>query len=389
MSNQSGSRRPAARRRKKRIRRSGLIFRVKDFIYDRILDAADAISGLVRGKSRGRDNNRSGGSRRGRSNNSSLRKILAIGGTLVFTALLVMFVHWYFTHKNAFEISVNGVAVGCVKDEKTVTVEDIRNQLDAKLKSEHGDKNYEINDIITRSHVRAAANKLITYDSLINSIYINLTYQQEAWAIMIDDIQYAVLETKEQAEGVLERIKSQYASADSVVVSSKFLENVECASIFIDVGGVSSEEEAERLLKHTREELVPYTVVDGDNLLRIASKHGITLEALLGVNPDTKVEVPVKIGQVLNVSRSVPLLSVETVISTETEEIEKKETIIEEDPTQPATYKKIVRQGRDGQKKIVRHITRVNGLETSSEVVETITTVEPVTEIIAVGTKVN
>ena len=111
------------------------------------------------------------------------------------------------------------------------------------------------------------------------------------------------------------------------------------------------------------------------------------MEELLKANPSLTLDSVLKLGQELNLTVMEPFLSVKTAENVVYTEKQEKEVIYKQDSSKPTTYKKVTQQGKDGQKEVTSQIIRINGFESEEKVVSEKTTVEPVDEIIVVGTK--
>ena len=128
-----------------------------------------------------------------------------------------------------------------------------------------------------------------------------------------------------------------------------------------------------------------YTVETGDNAGKIAAKYDMTLEKLYQMNPDAKKAVV--IGQTLNVTVQKPMVSVKSVETQVLTSVEPKQYETQYDDTKPASYQRVIQQGKDGQKKSTIQITRVNGFVTEEKEVSKEVIQEPVNEIILKGTQ--
>jgi uncharacterized protein YabE (DUF348 family) len=119
----------------------------------------------------------------------------------------------------------------------------------------------------------------------------------------------------------------------------------------------------------------------------IAEERGMGLSRLLELNPDVAVDGALSIGQVLNVEKSTPLLSVRTVQMTERTEAAEAPIQFVTNTSMDKSYSKVIQNGSPGQKEVEIRTTRVNGaLESTDETVVRML-VEPVPRIEEVGSK--
>ena len=113
----------------------------------------------------------------------------------------------------------------------------------------------------------------------------------------------------------------------------------------------------------------------------------MTLEEVIAANPGMTITTPIVVGQTINVTEQKPMVSVKSVETQVLTMVEKKTYETQYDDTKPASYQRVIQQGRDGQKKSTIQITRVNGLVTEEKEVSKEVIQEPVTEIIVKGTQ--
>ena len=188
---------------------------------------------------------------------------------------------------------------------------------------------------------------------------------------------------KATLEALLEEIAAPYTSENTV--SYGFVEDIRIAGSYITSdSNLDLESMYAALTKNTTGETT-YTVVAGDTYSEIAYDNGMTLSELFTLNPDASID-RLMIGDVLNIKRIIPFLSVYT-IESETYEAEISSPI--EYVTDPKMYQgntKIVTQGTAGLALVTADVTYVNGYETERTVVESTTLVEPTVTVIAVGT---
>ena len=99
------------------------------------------------------------------------------------------------------------------------------------------------------------------------------------------------------------------------------------------------------------------------------------------------INTPIKVGDNLNLVVTVPFLSVKTVEQMTYTEKQEKQVEYRTNESKDSSYKKVVQQGKDGQKEVTVEVIRINGFEEGQKVVSETVTVEPVTEIIEIGAR--
>ena len=310
------------------------------------------------------------------------QKIIIIIGLVI----IMLFSIWLLTRKNAINIYVEDHYVGMVKNPDNITAEDLKNSATAQLVGDIG-TNVLINQEIKIEHVRANSKELVTIEYALSEIKRLVTYKVEAAVITVDGGEILALSATDEAQRLLDEIVKEYVPDGVNIVESGFVENVQIVAKFVASADVMDYEKGKEILTIGTSAMITYTIATGDNLYKIASKNGITVEEILEANPQMTVSTPLKIGDKLNLKVLVPFLSVKTAENVVFTERQEKGIEYREDSSKPLSYKRVIQQGRDGQKEVTTQIIRVNGSETAQKVVSEKITVDPVTEIIAVGTR--
>lgn len=130
-----------------------------------------------------------------------------------------------------------------------------------------------------------------------------------------------------------------------------------------------------------------YTVVDGDSAGLICKKVDMTYEELAALNPGYNAYYPVYGGQQIKITQDEPYL---TVIVTREEHYDEKfdyETIYNDDSTIFKGDKLVRRAGSMGERSVVANVSYINGVEVNRHILSRTVTKEPVSRIVAVGTK--
>ena len=318
--------------------------------------------------------------------NRKIRKF-KLYSLIVLICLAVIILIAVLTSKNGSEVFVGDKSMGQVKG-KNLTAEYFINTVEAQLETSLG-SNVQINEKITAQPVHVKSKLQVTDDYMVSKIKENITYKVEAAVINVDSMDVVTLKNKTEAEELLQSIIDENIPEGSAIVRDEcgFVENVQILSKFVDSQDISLKENAYQLLTNGTEAKRTYSVQSGDSLYKIAQINGTTVEALLAANPSITLTTGLKIGQELNLTYMKPYLSVKTIeYATFTEKAEKTQEI-RYDNTKDSGYRKVIQQGKDGQKEVTTQIIRVNGFEEEQKVVSEKITQEPVNEIIVVGTK--
>lgn len=353
-------------------------------------------------------------------------------GILIVVLLIVGFALF---HKNGAEVFVGENSMGILSD-TSITPEQIVQNLEAQLAAEVG-TNVKINEEITveRLHVSGERKKdVCTMEYMLPKLKSAVTYKVEASVIFVDGGAVAPLATKAQAEEVLQQVKDTYYPSQQTAESTNdaaattdtaqttdttdandtttadnetsetnetttegttttsnaeisFVESVEIQTQFVNSAEILSVEDAFAKLTSTTPVTTTYAVQSKDTLAKIAAEFDMTLEEVIAANPGMTISTPIVVGQTINVTEQKPMVSVKSVETQVLTMVEKKTYETQYDDTKPASYQRVIQQGRDGQKKSTIQITRVNGLVTEEKEVSKEVIQEPVTEIIVKGTQ--
>ena len=293
-------------------------------------------------------------------------------GAIVIVVLILFFA---FFHKNGTEVFVGEESMGILST-TSISAEEIKTNLEAQLATTVG-TNVQVNEEIRADKLHVSGDRkkdICTMEYLMPKLRNAVTYKVEASVIFVDGGAVAPLATAEEAQQVQDKLKE-----------ISFVENVTVENQFVDSAEILSVDDAVAKLTSTTPVTTTYTVETGDNAGKIAAKYDMTLEELYQMNPDAKKAVV--IGQTLNVTVQKPMVSVKSVETQVLTSVEPKQYETQYDDTKPASYQRVIQQGKDGQKKSTIQITRVNGFVTEEKEVSKEVIQEPVNEIILKGTQ--
>ncbi len=295
-----------------------------------------------------------------------------------FSVYLLFFKH------NAYQIVFKDEPVCNIKNTKDITPEMLKEQVLVKLKTEVGSE-VQLKDDFTLKSVHSSTKDLVDIDTATNLMYKKFDFLIEAAYIKVDGAELAILPNEAAAQSVLEDIKNQYKSTEDS--GTEFVEQVEIQKKFVDKNQVYDEKKALEILTATSETNDKYTIVKNDNLDKIALKYNMTRQKLLEVNEGLTENSVLKVGYQLNVITSKPVLSVETTENVlTTEPVTYAVTEVPNENEGPS-YRKIIREGKNGEQTITEKIIKQNGAEISREVVDKKITTEPVDQLVEIGTK--
>lgn len=146
-------------------------------------------------------------------------------------------------------------------------------------------------------------------------------------------------------------------------------------------------EPALNYIKSGQKESTKYTVVKGDYVEKIASKFGVTPKDLMEINPAVLSKKYLQIGDELIIMRSKPLINAKLSYVAEYTEAIEAEVEIQKNAKMYEGEEKTIKEGEDGEQKIVARIIKNNGLVLEKQILDSQVLKEPTKKIKMVGTK--
>ena len=322
------------------------------------------------------------GRRDGKRPNRSALYLIGIAVLLVIVFL--------FVRKNGTAVFIAEEQVGILESRK-VTAKELTATLESQLEGIVGSK-VQINEEIKVEgiHIGSKEKKdVCTMEHLLPKMRNMVTYKVEAAVITVDGEKVAILPNQKAAEAVLKQVQTDLMPEEGVAEDAEisWQEKVEIVNEFVESTEILEQEAAVELLESTTETTQSYTIQSGDALYLIASEFKTTVEKLTELNTGADLSKSIRVGQVINVPVQKPKISVKTVETQVLTAVEPKTYETQYDDTKPASYQKVIQQGKAGQKKSTIRITRVNGVVTEEKEVDKEIIQEAVPEIIVKGTQ--
>lgn len=314
-----------------------------------------------------------------------MKLVSSINYVAPFLALTVFIVVINSTLNMTFALKVdyNGEEIGYISDESVY--EKAEKQMLGRIVFEDYIKPENSVPRFTITAVRA--DQLISEDELTDKlIQASGNELAEAAGLYIDDRFYGAVSERRALVRILDSVKDRFRSDDPDVEERiDFIKNVEVRNGLYPVSSVVDEEQMIAITNREEQGERIYITQLGDAPILIAQKNGIPYSQLKALNPD--IESSLLVGQEILVSKSVPLLEVKVIriVTTEEETNFKIEQI--QDSTQYQGYVQITQRGKTGLSRVTREVTYVDGIETDSEIIDTVVISEPVNERVVVGGK--
>ena len=185
-------------------------------------------------------------------------------------------------------------------------------------------------------------------------------------------------------DDILNQLKLGYQTEDTV--DAYFVEDVEIRQEYVDSSYVMNLGYIAEILNETKEGEVTYTVKKGDSYYSIADEYGLSVDALMKLNPGYDPKI-LRVGDVLTISNAVPYL---TVVNVERQRYVQDVPYPVEYTDDASMYQgeyKVTSPGVYGKADITANVAYINGTETERQIVASATLSQPVTEYQIRGTK--
>ncbi len=222
--------------------------------------------------------------------------------------------------------------------------------------------------------------------SLANNIILSSGEEiQESTGLFVDGRFYGATQDKIQLENDINSLLDGYTrNTEGTTVS--FVQDVEMVDgLFLSESVVDHSEIQDLITSQTGETTQKYTVLADESATDISVKFSITSGELAALNPQVDFE-ELEEGDQLNIRRDVSFLTVKEVEQIVYEEEVAYKIIQEADPSLRLSAVETKVEGESGLNRITANVTYIDGVEVSVDIVTTEVLIEPVDEVILVGT---
>ncbi|NHN28222.1 peptidoglycan DD-metalloendopeptidase family protein [Paenibacillus agricola] len=254
---------------------------------------------------------------------------------------------------------------------------------------------------LTYSYEKAFRAK-IDNSSVIHRLENGLLLKATGVEIQIDGKPVGTVKDTDTAQGILDQIKSKYTPERKVlalslnesqkagkpmVETNDFLQKVSMVKVNTNPENITTPEKVASMLESGNAQPVTYTVQAGDCVSCIAKKFNISSDVIYQNNSWIENDF-IKIGEQLDLTVLQPMLSVKTV-ETRTDALEIPLGVIyEKDDAMRAGTSEIVAEGKNGLKKVVYRVTKINGRLVEEVPIDETLVEAPIDKIVKQGTKV-
>ncbi len=281
----------------------------------------------------------------------------------------------------AVALNLDGDTWGYVSDEEVL--QDGLAMAQARVKSAEGWEALQAQPTMALSMVHESdiLDKTQVCDLLLKKSELPLT---EACGLYVDGVLQGAVRTKNNAETLLESILRDSCQGKSDVTAS-FFQNVELIEGLYPEAVVFDVVSLKTMLTTKGVQKEFYTVEKDDTYASIAEKTGVSVWELMRLNPES--EPTLSEGKTLLVRDSEPHLQV-LVTGTIQYEVEVPFAVQRvADASKNKGYERTRVKGKNGVDLITANVTYLDGEELFSTIVSSAVVEEPVTQVVAYGTK--
>ena len=308
---------------------------------------------------------------------SSVAGGLAVGIT-VFSLIL---------NAQVIGVSVDGKIVGYVENEAQYA--ELIEGLKESVSKENGDTEIIIEDSqVALSSSFKPSDDVISIDenALKETLINNDIIKAKGYTIVKNGEPLVSVGTEVAAEEILQKVEATYGGTDPSV-AGKFIDTLEIQSAEKGIGEILSVDSAVEYILTGGVAQDIYTVEDGDSVWGICNQFQISQEDLFAANPEL-ADGKIFCGDQVKLNKLAPMVNYQTygVVTT----IEPIPYPVTEVPTDElAKGERVVEvAGVEGQRRISKEVTSVNGVTVDSKELTSIVISEPVAGVVKVGTKV-
>ena len=286
------------------------------------------------------------------------------------------------THSLATGVVVNGEYVGAVESR------DVFQSAKAFVQTSASDAlgyEYDFENESLRTRPAIVANEdLLTEDALVSEICQANNIVSYSYVLEVNGRAVGVGASEDEIKDALRTRLTQYSNKNTI--SAEFTAPVSVTREIISDAQGRSLSTVDEAVNATSQEEVIYTIQAGDTWSEIAARYDMSSSDLLALNPGFDMD-KIWEGQELTVSAAVPLLSVKTVDRVQYQDSVPFETEYVDDSSMYQGESRVLTQGVNGVADVEATVTYVDGQETGRDIISSTVVTEPVTQVVATGTK--
>lgn len=309
--------------------------------------------------------------------------------TLLVSAISIVALHQYEITNRGLNVVYGEKNIGVVRDREKVmeVVTDIEQKLSDDLK-----RDIEIDNKILFVETSIKEEPLTEIEEIEKAITQEISYSAIGYAIEIDGEEIACLKSEQEAEQAIEQYKEEVVESiekEVEFISQEIIEEyklVKTKASQEEMDNIDTVESAITKIKTGGIQEIKHIIEDQENFWTLSEKYNITMEKIQQANPDKDTK-KLKAGDQVVIPLTKPLLTVVTY-----EENDIKEEIdfpvdYEIDDDLYVDKEEIKIAGEKGNVERRVKVKRENGIEVEQVILYENLIKEPVTQIVAKGTK--
>lgn len=305
---------------------------------------------------------------------------------LIILSILIITLYVVLANSKAlvFTVSIDGKEMGQVRDKDVIyeIIDSVEKDLSTQLGTE-----VTINDKKI-SFTEAEVDEItpVNEESIIKELSKSQNCFVKAWAIIIEGEETVVLANQDEAQQLLEHVKSHYLKTGSQYLDISFKEKVEVSQTNVSIEALMDYENALRYILTGTTKKEEHQVRSGESLWTIAERYQVGMDVLETANPEIKPD-KLQIGQKISLLIPKPYLTVVTVEKAVVSEKIQYGTTYEKTDALYEGEEKVKLEGVYGIKEIQTQVIRENGKEVATEVIDSALVQEPENQTVLLGTK--
>lgn len=277
-----------------------------------------------------------------------------------------------------FSLRVNGQEVGYLmhSDDLSRAIESVESQVSAALGRPYG-----LNPNVTLSFGVVEREKVLTSAEIEQVLVSAVSEISDLYVLTVDGKAVGASYNEETLRAALNEFSA--LKTNGTVLKTSYNRDVKIEKTVAETSLICSADELKTTLSGEIQTEQYYTIVRGDSWEKIAHEHGLSVEQLKEMNPET----PMRRGKQLLVSEAIPFLSVETIVQTSDIQSVDYKTVEEKNASMYVGTQKVTQNGARGNARVTVNTTYRDGQAVASEQVSYEMLKAPVDRVVQVGTK--
>lgn len=306
------------------------------------------------------------------------------GLPIISCAFLFNIISYANSQNYALKLTVNGDFVGYINDENTFNdaekiVQSRINYTGSTTEVISFDATYEVDNV-------GNGRLLNQYQVADNMLTLLGKEVKEGYGLYLGNSYYGTLTSHENLDKAMKELLNKYSTGEEKE-TVQFDKQISYISGTYLADSFVNEDNIIKQFTSTKKTASYYTIQDGDYMNGVLEKTGMTIEELAALNPGFDENYSFYTGEKLQITADEPFLTV--MVTREEHYTETFDYDIQyiDDDTVYVINKVIRNDGEKGERAVVANVSYINGSEVNRRVLSRTVTKEPVTKVVAIGTK--